>query len=383
MKKVFYLSTIIPEDDLHRVRTSPSANTKSKYILSALSELEIELEVISPVEIKSERWSYYKQHIYKYKDVNIKCLSSFGGSKSFCQKIISRLWLYIKLLYIFIFVINKRDFVLVYHSEKMMFFLRLIHFFTRTKINFEIEELYGAIHKNKKRCNVESQYLNKIGSGYICVNNLIATRCNINSSKKKVICYGSYQSKSTEEKIKNNSDEKIKITYAGLIDENFPDAFNAVDLAKYLSSNYIITVIGYGNLQSIDKLKEKIENINNYKKDQAYVRYDGMLSGNELDGYLKTVSIGLCTREFEDEFADFTFPSKISVYLNSGIIPICTPIRSIKVSELSEYILFSETNRPQDIALSIRMQKELKKYNASYFHEKFVKDLSKLIYNEH
>lgn len=89
-------------------------------------------------------------------------------------------------------------------------------------------------------------------------------------NKDSIIIYGNYN---VQEVTKGKENDKVSIVYAGIIDSVKSGAFNAIKVAEYLNSSYIIKVIGFGDKENIIKLKQEIERLN--KITDCEIKYDG------------------------------------------------------------------------------------------------------------
>lgn len=84
----------------------------------------------------------------------------------------------------------------------------------------------------------------------------------------------------------------------------------ALELAKYLSSDYMIHVAGYGSKSDIVDVEKKIEEINNQLGYTAII-YEGCLSSLEFSYLLQKSHFGLCVKESDmDIFQIIIFRQK-------------------------------------------------------------------------
>jgi len=176
-------------------------------------------------------------------------------------------------------------------------------------------------------------------------------------------------------------DNKLHIVYAGVIGEEGTDAFIAAETIRFLPEEYHIHILGYGLKQNITSIKQHITRINRNLGYQA-VSYDGCLGGDSYYEFLAKCSIGLCTRVLEDSLSDYTFPSKVMVYLGNNLIPICSPISSVVNSSISDYVVFAKAVTPESIAESILSVTDFKKNSIEIklmeLDTNFTKELTRL-----
>ena len=380
-KKVHYISGCVKNEDLKYYRTSPSGNDKSDYIKDAIVEAGLKLIVLSALECNSLGFSFCPQKKLKTNGYKHIYLSALGGQGNILLKIISRVWLYINLLLYCVKYVDKEDCILFYNTITFRLFVEKFSWCLRGNIYFEVEELYGALSDNKKMIMREISFFNSKCDGFIFVNDLIRSDLNI-GNKPYSVCYGRYKLNKKIHHDKTdvvvNSDRKI-ISYAGLIDDiKYRDAFEAVKLSQYLSDNFVVSIIGYGTDAAIDNLKRLINNIN-LSCGKVKVKYDGCLFGDELEDYYSQVSYGLCLRSTKNEYDKYTFPSKVLVYINHGIIPICTRIKPVMCSSISENILFVDDADIKMIARQISLNiDKIILADISILHNNFVTSLKTL-----
>ena len=85
-------------------------------------------------------------------------------------------------------------------------------------------------------------------------------------------------------------------------------------MAKHLSDNYVMHIIGFGDEENIKLLRQQIESLNKSLNRKA-VTYDGYYSGKDLDNYLFGCHIGLSSNVMRPNFANNSFPSKVITYM--------------------------------------------------------------------
>ena len=80
--------------------------------------------------------------------------------------------------------------------------------------------------------------------------------------------------------------------------------------------------------------------------------------------------------------SDYEFPSKILVYLNNNLFPICPPKRSIQESQISNYVVFYENLSAIAIAKAISSIDVTKKNNyqevLQWLHSEFVQQMKSI-----
>lgn len=374
--KILYICNYNIYNNNRRIVTQPSGVTKIEYIKSALKRAGHSVELLSLAEgALTSPFSFYKFLSYKVgNDEIIHFISTFCRTNS-VLKILSRLWMYIQLLHFLIFKVNKYDCILVYHSLVYIFPIRIFRIFSGTKIYFEVEELFHAVYADgEKQIEKEKKYLRK-SSGYILVNDLISKLSGF--AHKNVVCYGVYSRVAMHKS--TLGDDKIHIVYAGVIDNR--DAIMAVDICRFLNDKYRMHIVGYGLESHIRNLQKKIEEINK-KTGFLIVSYDGCLNGDEYIQFLNKCNIGICPRLLEDNLSNYTFPSKVLVYISNGILPVTSSLSCIRESQIRDKVVQSKENTAKSFAEAITsINVESLEYDNSFLDEldlQFVSNLRHL-----
>jgi hypothetical protein len=140
-------------------------------------------------------------------------------------------------------------------------------------------------------------------------------------------------------------------------------------------------IAGYGT----ESVVREVQSLIDKQQCACKIVYHGCLFGDEYEDLLKLCSIGLCPRQLEDGLSDYTFPSKIFMYLSRNLKVICTPISCVKKSPLSKIISFAPNNTPSSIAETIMNIPDTEiTDNCQYLKEldiRFRLDLGRLIRN--
>jgi len=372
-KRIHYIGQYSENIFFRNLRVFPSGLTKMNYILSCLEKCDFDITIFSPAETKDNLISHYCSHVVSInKKTNLIYIDTFG-CPNLIFKILSRLWTFMQIIHYLFFYVKKDDVVLIYHTWMYRWPLRIVLFFRKLNLYFEVEEIFNAAWKNSdKAIRNEISYL-KGAKGYILVNDMMKE--NLSITKPTTVCYGSYISNNTA--ISKASAEIIHIVYAGVIEGKESDIFLAIDILKYLPKNYCLDILGYGTTENILEMSAEIDNVN-VSLSRVAVIYHGCLSGEEYYSFLAKSHIGLCSRVLEDRYSDFTFPSKILVYLGNNLVPVCTPIRALMKSSLNGNIIFSENINAESLAKAI-LAVDLKK-NSEF--DQIIKKLDKQFCSE-
>jgi len=364
------------------ILVQPSAVTKINYVKSVLKELGCSVIIYSLAEgSHRDAWTFYKPKRMVVDDCEQVLFCSTWIRSNLLLKVFSRIWMWIQLLYYLLFKIRKNESIILYHSlaiKPVMVFLKKWLGIKRELI-VEVEEIFSAAYRyDSIKIQKEIKYIQAISSKNIVVNDLMMEKCGLHNDF--AVCYGCYKIEKRKE-ILDTDDGKIHIVYAGVIGEEETDAFLAVKIAAGLPLNYRIHILGYGIDANIKKLEQKIEEVNSLT-DSAVVSYDGCLFDDDYIAFLQKCQIGLCTRTLEDEYSDYTFPSKVLVYLSNNVLPICTPIRCIQHSQISNSVVFSKDTSVASIIDSIL---SINSFTVDYsvilkkLHSKFVDEMDRII----
>lgn len=363
MPVIHYICSYSKEGGDRRIVTQPSSVSKISYIKSALRRAGYTVSLLSLAEgdPKPPFFFYKSLRLRTEYGETLRFISTLCRSNAFF-KLLSRLWMFLQLLYYLFCKIGRDDFILVYHSLVYMLPIKIFRLFSRKKIYFEVEELYYAAYASSEhQIEKEKEFLRKKAAGYLVVNDLVSKLADF--KMKSVVCYGVYSRVNVKKSSFN--DGKIHLVYAGVIGNE--DALLAVDICQYLTSQYYMHILGYGLSETaISELENKISEVNT-QCGFRIVSYDGCLLGDDYYSFLAKCDIGLCTRVLNDDLSNYTFPSKVLGYISNGLLPLSSPLTCIKKSKIANKVLFSEGVTPHDFAVSIMScDKKLNNYDNSF-----------------
>lgn len=329
-------------------QTSVSGTNKAKYLANLLNNTGIIWNSIC-VSI-SKKGNHGWKTIYSRGDYGenviigpaIKYKSSIG---KMIAKVFQRLWL----LYFYVSGINSGDTVIEYHALYKLIPTFILCKLKKVTLILELEEVFGVVSPDmdflKKWFELK---VIQLADGYIVPNPTLYDYVN---DKTKPYCV--IEGRITPEKqvAEPANDGKIHLIYAGIIN---PDkgAGMILDIARYLDSNYIIHIIGYGEKDDIDRLVKDIESYNNDCVSSAAVVYDGLKTGTDYNIYLQKCHIGLCPQIVKDDYNNASFPSKIASYLSNGLRVVATCSDAIENSRLRDLIVTAPYD-PESIADAI------------------------------
>lgn len=351
MEKIYYVGNYTARCNPNDYTEIPSTNQKMEYITNSLKELGYYVDVLSLGE--SKKFNTLKKIIIDRNENNI-FFGTFPRNKSIILKSLARVYLLVQVFFYLVFTTNKYSKVIFYYSPAYFPVIKLCKYLKNFNLTIEIEEIYSSVYKLSN-----DEILNEINSlkfadSYIVVNDRLKS---IYNNQPCIVCYGAYKHANinTLEKIdvKYKKDSNlINIVYAGLISEDQPDVFLALDVIELLNVNYRLKIVGYGNHEVIDRMKDRIQQINE-NKGYAQAVYDGILKGDEFLNYLSACDIGLNPRTLTKENAAYSFPSKLMTYLTCDLKIVSTPVDSIINSTLGDFIYFSEDHTAESLAKQI------------------------------
>lgn len=311
----------------------PSCNSKMEYIIESLQSLGYSVYILSLGQGPS-----LKKQVHEI--LNDKLIISYLGTipnRGFFS-FFSKLFLVLQLLIFVIFRISKNSKVIVYHSVYLAPLFSFIKKIKNIEIIYEVEEIYNAAwNKDEKDIDKEIKSL-QFADKLILVNDLLSKK--INNFKPFIICYGNYNI------IRNNYSKQYKdinIVYAGIIGDIDSDVYVALDAIKFLPLNYHLKILGYGNLLDLANFKLYISN-------SERISFDGLLQGAEYSKYLLKCHVGVAPRKLNDNLSDFTFPSKVLVYLGHNLHTVVSNINCIKKSKIADSVYFIEDLSPRGLA---------------------------------
>lgn len=328
---------VIVISDIIKYIQGGAATSRIKNIARIYKLLGFDIEIIS---IYSDECFKKPLQIEKYITFfTFSILSNKNGIK----KLLRFIYLYLRLGRYLL-----KDKNITYHlyscSYKMIIFLKLISFITKSKIIIELVEWQPSINQVDGRTTGFGTFLNRVtlkfGDGIIVISDFL---------KYKVMNI-------TEKYEKKNTIIKLPILFNPIdlnnipsIDPNFkyPYLFWAADLNYNKTINFLINVfIELKKINLNSDLKLLISGFNKTKrwdseelllKKSGIIRNDiifmGMLDYNDLINFFRYAT-ALLVPLHEDERSKARFPSKIAEYLSSG-----RPIVTTNIGEIKNYFI--------------------------------------------
>lgn len=346
MRRIKYVGFYDPLNSPENRVYSVAAVSKMNYVAKTLANIGYNVNIISPSWNSDSITSklFFKSRIVKIDD-NIFCRQWF----SFYTNI--RILRYIKIvltlfwLFAYLLIHTRRgEKIIVYHSPWLSYPVLLAKKIRNFELVLELEEIYADITSLSKWFDKQELKIIQQSDKYILASDLLVKK--IPSNKPFVILYGAYPRVKCEESFFN--DGKIHILYAGIIDTAKAGAFLAIEIARYLPENYIIHIIGFGD---VDLLNKKIIEINN--SSLCKVVFDGEKRGKEFIDYCYNCNIGLSTQRSTGEYLNTSFPSKIISYLSMGLEVVSGDIECVKISKIGSLINYYQVDDPKYVAQTI------------------------------
>lgn len=357
-----------------RVSTLAATN-KMDYIANAIERAGYEVEFVSP------SWMADDSDIKFEKKKNV--ILDDGVSLTLCpswitrNKITRNIKIVFSLAWLFFYLlknVKRNEKILAYHVQWISIPIRAAKLIKGFDLILDVGEIYQDIMVYKDVFATWEDKLINAADSFILSTELLAPK--IASNKPYIINYGTYKTiKKSREPIE---DGKIHLVYAGIIDSIKKGAFNALEASRFLTEDYHLHIIGFGELKKLKKLI-KTYNIDN----KCRVTYDGLLSGDEYTSYLQSCHIGLSTQSMDGEYLGSSFPSKILCYLSLGLRVVSCYIDCVSKSKIGDIVTYYTDDDPKLIADSIMRINILEDYDSKgiikELDKQFVEDIKSLL----
>lgn len=364
-----------PNSKSNRV-SALAATNKMDYICDTLNRAGFKVHLVSPSWIidSSSKVKFHSKSVRKLNEnKKLTLVASIGTSNKWTRniKIIASLfWLFIWLLA----NVKRNEKIIAYHSPWLAFPILFAKRIKRFHLILEVEEIYSDVSSLHPYFDSLEQKIFSKSNSFLFSTELLAKK--IKTDKAFIVLYGNYR---VFENIGNPpADGKIHLVYAGIIDSHKAGAFNAIESALYLNENYVMHIIGFGE---VELLKSRIEEINRTSK--CKVVFDGIKYGDDYVKYCQECHIGLSTQKMDGAYLDTSFPSKVLSYLGMGLRVVSCYVACVAKSEIGEQVSYYKEDTPKAIAesilnidMSIANNTKLK---IKLLGEKFVSNLKKHI----
>ena len=316
---------------------------KMQYVAASLKGTGEELSVFSVCRKKSKGRLPTKSLIAEEGYNLTYRATSFGG---LFEKVIDKLQFNKEIARYIKTRVKDNDTVVVYHSVNLT--RRLTKYLKKKNIKWilEVEELYGyGASFDNPNVHKEIADIKKFPK-HIFVNNVLPDFLGI--SQNYTVCYGAYI---VQEKPATVPHDKVRVVYAGTIEQSKVGAYTAVEAARYLPSTYEMHIAGFGTEQSIAKLKDMIDE--NNRLGGCQIVYHGKLDGKELSDLLFSCEIGLSTYVIRLPFSNCVFPSKLTTYVCHGLKVVIGRSENFEKAEIAKGWTYYDENDPKAIAEAV------------------------------
>jgi hypothetical protein len=340
----------------------PNAKVKRAYSLAATNKMDYICEAFNKADYKVHLISHAwfddvgtggaisgsakftgTTTIQLNKNKKLTLVPSFSTSKKitgYFKIIFSLLWL----LFWLVINVKRNEKIVVYHSPWLAIPILVAKRLKRFKLILEVEEIYSDVSSLHSFFDNLEQKIFKKADFFFLSTELLAKR--LNTTKPYLVIYGNYKVYDTLSVPPN--DGKIHLVYAGIIDSEKAGAFNAAETSLFLSENYVMHIIGFGE---VDKLKKRISEINKVSK--CKVVYDGLKINDDFVGYCQACHIGLSTQKMDGEYLNSSFPSKVLTYLGMGLKVVSCYVPCVVESKVGGNIVYYKKDTPKSIAEAI------------------------------
>ncbi len=375
--KVYYLCFYADKEVEKQIVFYPSVISKIDYVASRIKQTGREVVIVSISPSLMGKFNGYTKRIDdKESHIYLKSLVSKN-------LILNKLCFVIHNLLILMFLfknVKKDDSVIVYHSLYNRLWVNLFKKLTSHNVILQIEDVFSELTSRNKKYKKNEWKTFKRMQNCICVNDIIFK--DLEEVPNKMVSYGSYE---LPQKFEKNDNDKVRLVYAGVIEQERNAAFLAAKVMDFLPENYELHILGFGKEKDLTALKDLINSLNK-KKSRDCITYHGRMQGDEYFKFLQSCDIALSTHMYDESnmtSADYTFPSKVIVYLANNLRVVAQRLEVLEICAVSDCIWFYENPTPKNIAdviKNIDLQAEFNSRNRiADMDIEFLKDINSLL----
>lgn len=356
--KTYYMCFYSDKETENTIVTYPSVISKIDYIVHCLKRLEQNVSVVSIApSIKGKfdgavkKIDENEEHIF---------LKSYTPENRIFKKI-SFIIHNLRILAFLFKNVKKDDTVLVYHSLYNRFWFKAYNCFAKRNIILQIEDVFSELSSETEKFEKIEWRILKSVDKCICVNDILKN--DLRKTKMTLVSMGNY---SLPKKFLKQKTDRIKLVYAGVIEQERNAAFLAARAMEFLPSNYELNILGFGTDKNIADLEKLISDINSRKTEKC-VFYLGKKSGDAYYEFLQSCDIALSTHAYDEKTmssADYTFPSKVLAYLGNNLRVVAQRLSVLEKSSVCEFISFYDKPEPEQIAKCIQQIDLNKEYDS-------------------
>ena len=347
-KTVYYVCFYAEPEFSKEIVSYPSVWSKINYVSDSLKKCGYDVCYLCPVLPHNGKFRKRTVQIDSH-EKHIYFSAHTGGKFKFGNKFNSFLQMFKILMYL-VKNAKKDDRILIYHSMFHTFWVPILKNIFKKPYFLQIEDVFSALSPEGKSFEDKEWKFFETANGYLCVNSLIKDK--IHNPAPKIISHGRYV---VSDILENKKNDKCRLVYAGVIEQVRNGAFLAAETMQYLSDRYELVILGFGEEKDINDLKTLVNRIN-AEKGWECVKYLGYMSGEEYLRELQKCSIALSTHKYDEtnmKSADYTFPSKLLVYLGNGLRIVAQDLKCLRTSNINEYITYYKSPTPQSVAEAV------------------------------
>ena len=353
MKKliIHYICLYTDENLYDKLFREPAECAKIEYIVEALKSAGYGIRLFSTRSAKV-RWRPVKPRTAVVDDnEKHQYVFSMAGNRLMnkINAVLNRLQI---VLYV-LFRVKKSEPVLLYHQYYYYGVFTFLKRIKKFELVLEIEELHFTLtHKMKEQ---ELRFI-KLADKYLLIQPGLLKQIDTDG-KPYVIVYGDYRLPKTARAAFH--DGYNNVVFAGVIESRRNAAFLACKAAEYLDSRFRIHILGFGPEPEIQKLRGLIAEVNR-RCGEERVLYHGKKTGAALTEFLNACRVGLSCHSYSEkdkESEQFSFPSKIMMYLAHNLWVVSPDIACVREAPFNGCIRFyaqgGEETEPLRIAACI------------------------------
>lgn len=373
--KIYYVCFYSEKGVENKITTYPSVLSKIDYIVASVKKLGREVEILSISPSKAGKFNGF------YSKIDNLESHQYISSRNYKNKLFKKISFLIQSYKIFRYLKNnvkEQDRVIVYHSLYNRIWLKKYLRKFKNKVILQIEDVFSEIANNVSHFKKQEWKMFNMFDKCLCVNDILMKE--LKGVPQKIVSYGSYD---LPTRFEFENDSKIKIVYAGVVEQTRKAAFLATLAVKYLPKNYELHILGFGNEQDILALNVLIKNIN---KEGERVFFHERMSGEEYAKFLQSCQIALSTHSYDskdDVSANYTFPSKILTYLANNLRVVAQRLTVLEQCKIVKFIMFYDKPDPNELAKAIKGIDITTPYDSrekiKELDEQFTKDLKRLL----
>ena len=355
--RVHYLCFYSESEVEDKLVAYPSVISKIDYIVEVVKRLGRNVVIVSIAPSKRGLFSGFCKEIDK-KEKHIY-LPSYTPSNEFLKKTFFLFHSCTVLLYL-LKNVKRNDKVVVYHSLYNRLWMKIYSALNRKNVILQIEDVFSELTNDAKRFSKGERRLFHKVRKCLCINDILYEE--LKDVQRKAVSYGSYH---LPPKFETLSHEKIRVVYAGVIEQERKAAYLAAETIRFLPEQYEVHILGFGTHKDIQELAACICRINKIMGRQA-VFYHGKKTGEDYWRFLQGCDIALSTHAYDENSmssANYTFPSKVLTYMANDLPVVAQRIDVLQKSQISDNLYFYDQPQPEQIAGAVMRAENAKKLN--------------------